>query len=151
MDPVSLIVAAVVAGASAGVTDAVKDEVRRTYSALRKKLLERFSENPTAMVVLEGLENDPASPVKKSALADNLGKEGLSDEDELVELARSVTAASGVDVAQISELAKGATVLRSGQVIEGVTTQSVIQKQRLGEGARIEDSPSTIRFGRSQD
>jgi hypothetical protein len=154
MDPITLIVAAVVAGASAGVTDAVtdavKDQVTRAYNALRTKLVERFSGNATVGVLVESLENDPASAVKKSALTQTLGKEQIADDDELVALAQSVTTASGLDVEQITELARGATVLRSGQLIEGVTSQTVSQKRTLGENARIDDSPMTIRFGPSQ-
>ncbi|MFC9336007.1 hypothetical protein [Arthrobacter sp. NPDC057009] len=151
MDPVSLVVAAVIAGASAGMTDAVKDEVKEAYSAFRRKLLNRFSADPTAEVLVEAVEDAPESEKKKAALTQLLSKEIVSEEDELVNFAKRVAKAEGVDVEQQMQLANWTTVRRSGQSVKGVTAQRVRQVMRAGEHALIEDSGQTITFGHSED
>ena len=149
MDPVTLIVAAVVAGASAGVTDAVKEEVKKAYGALRKKLLELFGDATTELAVT-ALEDNPGSSTAKAALTDRLGRESIGAQDELVGLAERVTAATGLQVEQIQRLATGASVLNSGQFIEGVESETAKQLIDAGEDSRVENSTQSIKFGRPQ-
>ncbi|MET4640009.1 hypothetical protein [Mycetocola sp. 2940] len=151
MDPVTLIVAAVVAGASAGLTDAIKGEVTRAYAALRTKLFQRFDDDVNIKSNIGALEADPGSPLHKSALEQNLKKDGIDQDDELIALAKSVATATGLDVKQIRELAKGATVLSSAQRIQGVTSQKVEQVQHAGENSRVENSDQIITFGPPED
>ncbi|MGZ4666524.1 MAG: hypothetical protein ACXV5Q_16195 [Frankiaceae bacterium] len=59
MDPVTLIVAAVVTGAGAGLTDAASSTLRDAYLGLRNLLRRLFAGNPSAENVLTQAEQDP--------------------------------------------------------------------------------------------
>lgn len=150
MDPVSLIVAAVVAGASAGVTDAVKDDVKRAYAALRRMLVERFTGNSAVQTSIDLLEARPGSATAKATLTEQLGKAHVEEDDELVTLAEAVSGSTGLDVRQFIELARGATVLRSGTVIDGLASGTVTSTITAAEDSRVEDSGVRITYGPPQ-
>jgi hypothetical protein len=59
VDPVTLIIAALVAGAGAGLKDAAGAAVRDAYEGLRSLLRRRFGGNPSAETVLAEAERDP--------------------------------------------------------------------------------------------
>jgi hypothetical protein len=63
MDPITLIVTALAAGASAGAIDAMKDDVKGSvmaaYGRLRDLVLNRFHGNAGAQVILAEYEADP--------------------------------------------------------------------------------------------
>lgn len=149
MDPVTVIVAAVVAGATSGLTDSVKEEVKKAYTALRTRILERFSEFKLGLKALADVEKE-ATPDNQAYLAEALNVKGVTDGDELVPLAKKVVAATGLSIEQIQEVARNAVVRRSGPTI-GLSAESgaaIKQVQRIGEGARVSDSPPSINVGR---
>jgi hypothetical protein len=80
MDPISLVVAAVVAGASAGLKETVADSVKDAYQALKALLSSR-------RVELSGVERKPDSASKQSSLREDLrdlvGPNGKIDESTL--------------------------------------------------------------------
>jgi hypothetical protein len=61
MDPISLIVAALAAGASAGLTGATKDAVGDAYRGLVNLVRRRFKGRPQAEAALYEHEKDPES------------------------------------------------------------------------------------------
>jgi hypothetical protein len=68
MDPVSLIVAALVAGATAGAKDTASQAVKDAYTALKTQLRRLFAGKPTAQVILHEHQSDPEAyekPLKK--------------------------------------------------------------------------------------
>jgi len=68
MDPVSLIEAALVAGAAASAKDTTSQAVKDAYTGLKTLLSRLFAEKPTAQVILDEHETDPATyekPLKK--------------------------------------------------------------------------------------
>ncbi len=148
MEPISLIVAAVVAGAATGIKDQAAEAVKDAYGALKRLLADRHR------VDVAGLERTPASEAKQAALAEDLGDTGASaDEDvkaaarHLVEEVRKHDAAGaravGVDIDDVSaEFVRVSNIAvhgpgvgvdidrvttRGGVVVEGVTVD--------GEGA----------------
>jgi hypothetical protein len=68
MDPVSLIEAALVAGAAASAKATADQAVKDAYTGLKTLLSRLFAQKPTAQVILEEHETDPATyeqPLKK--------------------------------------------------------------------------------------
>jgi hypothetical protein len=68
MDPVSLIEAALVAGAAAGAKDTTSQSVKDAYIGLKTLLSHLFAEKPHAQVILDEHETDPETyekPLKK--------------------------------------------------------------------------------------
>ena len=63
MDPVSLIVAALAAGASAGLKDTVAGAVKDAYAAVKRLLSQRYSRVNTS-----ALEDNPKSQIQQAAV-----------------------------------------------------------------------------------
>ena len=79
VDPVTLIVAALVAGLGSGVTDAAGSAVKDAYQGLRKLLSRRFAGNQRAETVLEQAEDDPETfeqPLRKYVAETGADKDG---------------------------------------------------------------------------
>jgi hypothetical protein len=92
MDPITLIVAALAAGASAGAIDALKDDVkesaRAAYGRLRDLVRRRFRGNTSAEVILAEHEADPR--IYEAPLAKKLAEAGAGDDTELVAVAKAL-------------------------------------------------------------
>lgn len=137
MDPVSIIVAAVVAGAASGLGDAVKSEVTSAYAALRNALRERFSDRPVVASPLERLERKPDKAGRQEALRIGLAEVGVDAGDELVELAQTVLAEAGTTAENVLKVAVDGVVRDVGQ--ENVVSQGVSARNKIdvGRGARV--------------
>jgi hypothetical protein len=85
VDPVSLIVTALAAGAAAGLKPTAEAAVRDAYAGLKAFIRSRY-----AHVDLAPLEQKPASEAKRASLAEDLEEGGAADDGELFELARSL-------------------------------------------------------------
>lgn len=92
MDPTTLIVAALGAGASAGVIEALQSDVKETakaaYARLRTLASRRVTGRPDAELALERHESAPRK--WESLLAAELSEAGAGADDELVAAARAV-------------------------------------------------------------
>lgn len=92
MDPVSLVVGAVIAGAAAGVGDGTAAAVREAYGELVRRLRLRFrsSDRPAAEAVLDRRDADPE--VWRAALADAVAVTGAGDDPVVLAAAQRVLA-----------------------------------------------------------
>jgi|SRR5580704_7625672 hypothetical protein len=92
MDPITLIVAALAAGASAGTLDALKDDVKElvkaAYATLRGLARKRVEDQPGAELVLAQHETDPQT--WEAPLARMLTAGGAAGDANLVEAARAL-------------------------------------------------------------
>jgi hypothetical protein len=92
MDPITLIVAALAAGASTGalsaLQDDVKDAVASAYAKLRGLVTKRVAGNQAAEVALAKYEANPKT--WEAPLADELTELGAGDDPELVAAARAL-------------------------------------------------------------
>jgi hypothetical protein len=92
MDPITLIVAALAAGASAGTLEALKDDVKdlvkATYARLRGLARTSVADQPGAELVLAQVETDPET--WEAPLAMMLTKGGAADDVNLVAAARAL-------------------------------------------------------------
>src|SRR3954454_5880725 len=87
MDPVTLIVSALAAGAAAGLKDTSKAVVKDAYGALKAVLSRRYQH-----VDVEMLERKPGSDIKRASVAEDLNDAGAGEDRELIELARKLVA-----------------------------------------------------------
>ena len=92
MEPISLILTALVAGASAGALDALKDDVREkakaAYAKLRGLAGQRVAGNPVAETALAQYQASPK--VWEAPLSDELAKAGAAHDAELVAAAQAL-------------------------------------------------------------
>jgi hypothetical protein len=92
MDPITLIVAALAAGASAGtlsaLQDDVKDVVATAYSKLRGLLMKRVAGNQVAEVALAQYEANPKA--WEAPLADQLKQLGAGNDPDVLAAAQEL-------------------------------------------------------------
>ena len=92
MDPITLIVAALAAGASGGAISALQDDVKGTvvaaYGKLRGLVARRVAGNPGAELALTEYEADPED--WQTPLTAKLTQLGAADDTELVAAAKAL-------------------------------------------------------------
>jgi archaellum component FlaG (FlaF/FlaG flagellin family) len=88
MDPITLIVTALAAGATSGVTDTLSSAVKDAYTNLVALVKKRFAGRPDAELVLAKHENAPQT--WKVPLAAELGEAGADRDSDLVAAAQAL-------------------------------------------------------------
>ena len=88
MDPVTLIVTALAAGAAAGVTESVSSAVKDAYASLRALVKKRLAGPPDAELVLTRHETSPET--WQAPLAAVLEEAGAEDDTDLVAAAQAL-------------------------------------------------------------
>ena len=108
MDPASVIVSAIVAGASAALRDTAGQAIKDTYASLKHFILERYRG-----ASIELVEQDPSSRRRELVLEEDLQKAGADRDEELLRRAQAVldaitrqpteqAAALGVDLERVN-------------------------------------------------
>jgi primosomal replication protein N len=90
MDPVSLIVSALVGGLTAGLTETAKAATKDMYDALKARLIKKAEKNEDAQDAIAKVEKQPESKARQELLKEELGKLSIDDDDELLKLAQSL-------------------------------------------------------------
>jgi len=131
MDPVSVVVAALAAGAAAGLKDTVAAAIKDAYSGLKHLLSKRYADVSTS-----GLEKKPDSKPQQSALAESLTDAGADKDADLLAAAKALQdaikahdpgayATVGIDLSRVEagsldihdvHAAEGATGVRASDV-----------------------------------
>ena len=126
MDPVTLIVAALVAGASAGVTDSAKDAVAGLYGRLTSALVARFGQDETAGRTLQRHAANPGG--YEVAVRDLIVESGAEQDPRVLDLARELLATAdpeGIRVGRYNVTVTGGTV---GAIGDNATVTQTIGK-----------------------
>jgi hypothetical protein len=126
MEPISIIMAALAAGAAAGATEVASQAIKDAYEGLKALVLKRFEGKPAAETALVEYEQDADTwekPLQKS-----LVEAGADKEQEIVDAAQKV-----LQLVQPQQVAKGKYNVQIG------TAQGVV----IGDHATVEQ-----RFGR---
>jgi hypothetical protein len=150
MDPVGTVLAAILVGISSGVGDLAKDEVKRAYGALKKRISERFSQvNPA----VDLYEENSSSVNARNNLQNVLEATHAAEDEEVLTLAKSVLSAANTSAENILRMGDEAEVTDSPQAIEvqGKEFGNVRNEMVLGKGAKVSGSGQSIRTGRSPE
>lgn len=140
MDPVSIIVAAVVAGAASALGDTVNTEVKAAYTALREALRAKFADRGSVTHGVERLEEQPRNADRRDALTLALADERAGDDPELVRLAQAVVEATGGTAENIMSLGRYAHVSDTTQQASAGAGATATNRMELGEGATVTGS-----------
>jgi hypothetical protein len=89
MDPVTIIVAALAAGAAAGVTDVASQAIKDGYAALKGLIIGRFGQKADIKEAVEQVEKKPDSEGRKATLQEELQAAGAGQDQEVVQQARA--------------------------------------------------------------
>ena len=90
MDPVALIVSALVGGLASGLTDTAKAATKDIYDALKSHLMKKTEKSEDAQDAIEKIEKLPDSKARQELLKEELGKLSLDNDEELLKLAQSL-------------------------------------------------------------
>jgi len=90
MDPVTLVVSALLGGLTAGLTDTAKSATKDVYDALKSRLMKKAEKNEDAQDAIAKIEKQPDSKARQELLKEELGKLSLDNDEELLKLARSL-------------------------------------------------------------
>ncbi len=88
MEPISLILAALVAGAVAAAKDTAGTAVKDAYDGLKTLIKQRFADNEGAKVVLDEHEKDPET--YEAALKKKLSEAEVDRDEEILKVAQEV-------------------------------------------------------------
>lgn len=90
MDPVTLIVSAIVAGVTAGATDVAKTAVKDTYNLFMNRLKKKFTGKEDVQEALAGVEKKPESKARQAVLEEEMAGLDIANDEELLKLAQAV-------------------------------------------------------------
>lgn len=88
MDPVSLIVAALAAGASTALKDTAGEAIKDAYAGLRSLLKRKLGDKQAAQVALD--KHEEAPEVWEKPLEAEIKEAGVADDEEVVRAAQEV-------------------------------------------------------------
>lgn len=88
MDPITLIITALVAGASAAAKDTASQAIKDAYAGLKAIIQKRFAAKPETGVILQQHENDPDT--WKKPLTKSLEETGASQDPKIIETAQQL-------------------------------------------------------------
>ena len=108
MDPASLIVAALVAGAAAGLTETASQAIKDAYAGLKGLIQQRFADKPEAEMALAQHEAKPE--VWEAPLKDALAEAGAAGDEAIVQQAQKV-----LQLVQPQQVAQGKYNVQIGQ------------------------------------
>jgi primosomal replication protein N len=90
MDPVTLVVSALLGGLAAGLTDTAKAATKDMYDALKARLMKKAEANEDAQDAIAKVEKQPESKARQELLKEELGKLPLENDEDLLKLAQSL-------------------------------------------------------------
>jgi len=90
MDPVTVVVSALLGGLTAGLTDTAKAATKDLYDALKARLMKKAETNEDVQDAIAKIEKQPDSKARQELLKEELGKLSLENDNELLKLAQSL-------------------------------------------------------------
>jgi hypothetical protein len=119
VEPVTLIVGALAAGALRGVGESASAAVKDAYAALKAAVRAKFAGQPSAEVVLAEYESDPAT--YERPLAKHIHEAGLDQDPRIVQLAEALMALMDPDGSRVGKYHVNMHGARGVQVGDGAT------------------------------
>ncbi len=90
MDPITLVVSALVAGLTTGVTETAKTTVNEMYTSLKTRVQKKAEGITDVHEALNKVEDKPESKARQEVLKEELAKLKIEDDAELIELAEAL-------------------------------------------------------------
>jgi hypothetical protein len=135
MDPITVIVAALAAGAAAGLTATAEQAVKDAYAGVKQWIQDRYAD-----ISLAGLERDPKSPNRQGVLAEDLAAAGAADDAELQAQATALLALLAKSPGGREAAAGAGVILRDGEFGQDLTVEDIIASGTgfIGERLKVQ-------------
>jgi hypothetical protein len=117
MDPIALIVNALVAGVVAAAKPTARQAVKDTYAAFKALIQRKFGDEGDVAAAVEQVEKKPDSAGRKGMLAEELGATGAGQDAEVLRAARDLLALvqpRSVDESQMALAENGSAAATGG-------------------------------------
>ena len=118
MDPLTVIISALTAGAAAAAKDVVAQAVKDGYVGLKDLIVRQFGQKADVEAALEGVEKKPDSEARQAVLKEELKAAGAAQDAEVVRQAQAL-----LELLKQHGLVSGpsyqATVKGSGAIAQG--------------------------------
>lgn len=156
MDPVTIIVSALVLGAAAGLRPTAEQAVKDSYEALKRLIRDRYQR---AQPAVEMVEQDPEEEAFREAARKALAREGAGEDEALLRQANEVIqtvdaharqTAAAVNI-NLSELKVQANLRISGLSAAGEGGRVDVTIERTETGGDLEVSDIHAGNGESAD
>lgn len=142
MDPVTIIVAALAAGAAAGLSGAAEQSVMDAYGAIKQWIQDRYAD-----ISLKNLEKDPGSKNRQGVLAEELTEAGAGQDAELLRQVQELSEAlarseAGRRAAEVVGVKLDDLVIEGNVIIAGIVSSGsgvIINKSDFGGSLEIRD------------
>jgi hypothetical protein len=137
VDPISMIVGALAAGAATGLTDNATSAVKDAYAGLRELVRRRFAARPAAEMAL--IEHEKAPEVWQAPLTAALETTGAGGDEQIIEAARRVLTLvedSGIPASKYLVDLRGSQGVQVGDHNEQVNTFTRACPVDHGTGSR---------------
>lgn len=118
MDPVTLIVAALAAGAAAAAKDVGGEAVKSAYSGLKALITKKFGARADVVTAVASIEQKPDSGNRRGVLQEELEAAGAGKDEELLEQVQALLALLEKNGAQTG-VSYIATNTGSGAIAQG--------------------------------
>lgn len=90
MDPVTLIISALLSGVTASASDVAKAAVKDTYDLFISHLRKRIGSKEDALDALDKVEKKPESEARQEVLREELHDLNIDKDEELIQLAQTI-------------------------------------------------------------
>lgn len=136
MEPVTMIVTALVTGAVAGLKPTAEQAIKDGYEGLKKLIQSKF-----AKVSIEPLEQKPESKSKQDSVAEDLTDNGADKDEEILRAAQTLikliqsqapeaAEAAGITIAQLQA---GSSINIEDVIAEGAITVKGLRAGNIGQ------------------
>lgn len=92
MDPITIIVTALIAGVAAGTTSVAEQTVKDAYAGLKDLIRRRFGDRGDLALAVDQVERKPDSSARQEVLKEELASAGAGQDAEVLQAAKDLLA-----------------------------------------------------------
>ena len=143
MDPITIIVSALVAGAAAGATSIAEDAIKEAYAGLKELVLRNFGGQRAVAQAVELVEKDPEAAGRQEFLKGELEATDAATDTEILQVAQELLALLQPETADSSQQATAdhGSAAATGRSVAQIGDNNVALTGDIQGGVTISQRP----------
>lgn len=125
MDPLTLIVTAVVTGAALALKPVTEQAVKDAYAGLKRLIVDRYGDKGDVAQAVASVENKPESEGRKVTLKEELADAGADQDERLLQAAKELLEKADSEGAKAGRYTVTVTASRHSVAVGGNVGESV--------------------------